>query len=352
MKKSFEEVKVAILTSLEQGPLSIQKISEDIKSNWATTNKAIEDLKQENKIKEVVETEKIKIYKLTDYPVFYGIPLPKNIRDKYLFIFSEIIKEWKKQKDGEIPISTALHKTAIDVVEKCNLDLPVLHFHYGLVSPVTIKPEEDLLIKYKFSEPSNAKEIITCIKGVVKEHSNDSQKEEDIQYNNYQEKYNLQIFKLRKEFVRVINPMNLVKLNRDKTENLLLTISIEFPNSKEEKEIYSLFDTFLSASVILLNSSQFKDYIKEIKECFEGIWDLLTTHLFFKDARNFMFREALPIFNLIRTSTLNTKQDSIEERILNLESISDSLDISEIKMPMDEESITIRKILTEGAEYE
>ncbi len=351
MKKSFEEVKVAILTSLEQGPLSIQKISEDIKSNWATTNKAIEDLKQENKIKEVVETEKIRIYKLTDYPVFYGIPLPKSIRDRYLFIFSEIIKEWKKQKDGEIPISTALYKTAVDVVEKCNLALPVLHFHYGLVSPVAIKPEENLETKYKFIIPKNSAQIISSIKDIVKLHSNDSQKEEDIQYDNYQEKYNLQIFKLRKKLVRVTNP-NFSKLNKNKIENLLLTISMEFPNSKEEKEIYPLFDTFLSASVILLNSSQFKDYIKEIKECFEGIWDLLTTHLFFKDARNFMFKEALPIFNLIRTSTLNTKQASIEERILNLESISNTINISEIKMPMDEESITIRKILTEGAEYE
>ena len=99
-KKSREETIQSVLDFLDEKPLSIQQISEKVGSNWTTINEILEQLKTEGKVKEIVATDKIKIIKKTDYPVFYGIPIKKEYREQTLFIASEIAKEWKEQKNG------------------------------------------------------------------------------------------------------------------------------------------------------------------------------------------------------------------------------------------------------------
>ena len=143
-KKSREEIIDSVLKFLDEKPLSIQQISEKVGSNWVTVNEILEELKSNGKVKEVVATDKIKILKRTDYPVFYGVPIRKELRDQTLFIASEITKEWKKQNKGELPLNTTLQKVAVEIIKNCNLDLPVLPLHYGLVTALAMKPEEQV----------------------------------------------------------------------------------------------------------------------------------------------------------------------------------------------------------------
>ena len=47
---------------------------------------------------EILSTDKMKVYRRTDDPVYYSIPFSKEIRTKTLYILSEIEKEWKKKR--------------------------------------------------------------------------------------------------------------------------------------------------------------------------------------------------------------------------------------------------------------
>ena len=234
-KKSRQEIIDSVLNFLDEKPLSIQQISERVGSNWTTVNEILEQLKAEGKVKEIVATDKIKIFRRTDYPVFYGIPIKKEYREKTLFIVSEIVKEWREQKNGEFPLNTTLQKVAVEVIKKCELDLPVLPLHYGLVTALAVKPEEQINKNYRWEGHPKRDFIIKAIKEEVPKHKNKALEEEDLQYRNH----GLKLFQKRKGILELFK-YGLDKVDIKKLEKNLLGMSLFFPS--ENLEIYNLFD--------------------------------------------------------------------------------------------------------------
>ena len=343
-KKSREEISDLILSFLEDKPLSIQQISENVGSNWMTVNQILEQLKSEGKVKEVVATDKIKIFRRANYPVFYGVPIRKEIRNKTLFIASEIVKEWK-EKNGELPLNTTLQKVTVEIIKKCNLNLPVLPLHYGLVTALAIKPEEQIDKIYEWTGQPERNVIIKKIKEEVPKHVNNASEEEDLQYLNH----NLNLFKARKEIIKVFKNES-AKADKNKLKKWLLNMSLFFPT--ENLEIYNLFDRYLFCSTILLNTKSPEKNVYEIKETFNIVWDLVTTEMFLREAKIFVHREDMQLFDLIMGFHLDSKINTVEERITNLEYSVNAVKPEEIETPMDKESMEIRRILAEGAEEE
>src|SRR3989338_7294117 len=153
IKKSREEIANLIISSLNEKPLSTQQLSEKIKSNWSTINTILEELKHEGKIRVIISTGKISIYRLADYPVFYGLPIQKKHRDLASFLFSSISKAWQA-KYKSAPPATIIQKIAVDVAKEYKLDIPILPFHYGLVLPIFAgKPQNSFSV-------ANSKEIV------------------------------------------------------------------------------------------------------------------------------------------------------------------------------------------------
>ena len=72
--------------------------------------------------------------------------------------------------------------------------------------------------------------------------------------------------------------------------------------------------------------------------------------MFLKDAKKFILPEDTSLFELIKSFHLNSKMCTAEERVSNLESIVKSINPDELDVPMDKESIEIRRIMAEGAE--
>ena len=56
MKKNREEIEKAILSALDQKPLSVQQISEKISSNWMTVSEVLEELKKKRVVREIIST--------------------------------------------------------------------------------------------------------------------------------------------------------------------------------------------------------------------------------------------------------------------------------------------------------
>lgn len=345
-KKSREEIADSILNFLDEKPLSIQQISEKVGSNWMTVNEILEQLKIEGKVKEIVATDKIKIFRRTDYPVFYGVPIAKKYRDETFFIMCEVVKKWKETKQG-FPLNTTLQKITVDVIKKGNLDLPVLPLHYGLVSAIGAKPQtliesdtQEYCRNLKVSFDRNA--ILTIIGDQVKDHENNASNEEDNQYN----KYELNFFKLRKSFVKLFKK----EIDSEKLEKILLDFTLEFPSGNSE--IYNLFDRYLHSSIVLLNSNKKEENIQEIKETFDLLWDLATAGIYFNEVRRFVLPDDLSLFELIKTFHLNSKLTTVDERVSNLESASDNVAPEELNVSTDDESVKIRRTLIEGIEEE
>jgi hypothetical protein len=348
MKKTREEIQQAILSSLNQKPLSIQDISKEINSNWSTVEEVLGELEREGKVRVLVATEKLKIFVDRDYPVFYGIPIQKKIIDKSLMLMNLIVKEWR-DKNKTTPPLTTIHKIAVDIVydKECGIDLPVVDFHYGKVLPVIFKP-----VKIDEKQIENYSKIIGCIRKIMLKHSEIAWKERRKQY----EDYNMDFYKIKEEIQLSFNKKMEVFNESDKRnlEKSILSFSIKYPIY--DRLIYNLFSRFESSSVLLLGAKEkkerFKDHFQSIRSSFEKIWDLTTTYLFFEGIKRFVMSENHSLFDLIRNIQINSKIASVESDLLELESFIGSIkeeDIPEIGQGEIKETMNI---FLEGIEEE
>ena len=338
IKKSRETIKSLIISELSKKPLSVQQISKKLSSNWSTIFEILSELKKEGEIREVISTKKIKIYKVSNYPVYYSLPIQEKHKELSLFLFSEITNAWKKRYNT-IPPATTIQKVAVDVVNESGLDIPILPFHYGLVLPIFLNSKDYLNKGF----PENYKEIRYYINKVLPTHTEKAWKEELNQY----KKYNMPFFLAKNKLALAFESQN-----KKEILSAILNFSEYFPNDEVNSFIFGLFDKFVYCAVILLNWKNYKLDASELKALYEGIWDLVTSNMFLNEAKKYILKEDMPLFEIIKTSTLNSKISPIEEKLLDLEPFANSINPEEIETPMDEESIKIREIITENADYE
>ena len=131
---------------LFDGPASINDVCNELKISWATAKSTLEKMKEEGLVKEIISNPKIRIFKLTNDPAFFGVPLSRQQKNDSLFLFQTIRQEWQKSKK-ETLLLTTLQKIAVDIATKCNCNIPHAQFHYGQVVPVFETPTPIFEIK-------------------------------------------------------------------------------------------------------------------------------------------------------------------------------------------------------------
>lgn len=325
---------------LEEGPASINDICKELKISWATAKSVLEEMREKEDVKEIV-TSNIRIFKLSNDPAFYGVPLTKKQKNDALFLFDAIKKEWKdneEKKKGPL-LATTLQKIAVDVAKKCECNIPVVSFHYGLVIPVVATPY------FSFIKPENSQTIITVIKKTIPLHPNTYIKEIEKQY----EDYGLELFQAKKKITSLLKQCN-NNFDKEEVENSFSGLLLLCPIESKEVQLFSLCSDFVDKIYGLLLTDNFQDRSEDVKEAFNVLWDFITTHLFFKEISPYISKEKREIFEHIKSLQILSKKSNVEERINYLDSLVDLT--KEIKLPMDEESRMIRRILTEGAEEE
>src|SRR3989344_2951251 len=165
-----------IVNFLLDGPASINDVCKKLEISWATAKSALEEMEAKGTVKEIVSNPKIRIFKLSIDPAFYGVPLTKEQKGQALFLFQNIRQEWRNDKPL---LATTLHKIAVDVAKECKCDIPVATFHYGMVVPVV----DTALFGYR--EPANSAQIIQSIRKTIPSHTNNSKEERENQYKKY-----------------------------------------------------------------------------------------------------------------------------------------------------------------------
>lgn len=320
LKETITQEKIKKI--LQNGPASINDIcnAPSLKVAWATAKTALEEMVKKGDVKEIISS-KIRVFARKDDPAFYNIPLSKKQKNDSLFLFSKIIEEWSK-KESQPPLATVLQKIAVHVITDCNVkfNIPVVSFHYGKVVPVIYrmeKPEE-------LEVPEHHLKMIECIRNVIAAYKNKAGFAEDEQY----KKYGMKLFLARKQLVNLFNPLRNTekRINVEEIKKTLNNLFLTWPNKDEDTEIFSLYHRYLLASMILLDSKNSKDYVAEIKENFDILWDLITTHLFFQEVRTYIPNEKLEIFELIKLAQLSVKSSGVEGRVIYIESLAKSFE--------------------------
>ncbi|MFQ5532207.1 MAG: hypothetical protein ACE5ES_06350 [Candidatus Nanoarchaeia archaeon] len=322
---------------LKDGPASINDICKGLKISWATAKSALEDMKEKENVKEILSS-KIRIFKLSEDPAFYGVPLTNQQKNDALFLFETIKKEWIKKNEKPL-LKTTLQKIAVDVAKKCDCDIPVVQFHYGLVVPIVASPSLSL------TTPKNKDKIILTVREIIPLHSNHYKDEIDKQYENY----GLTLFQEKQKIVSLLKNCD-HKLDKETIKKRFSKFLLICPTDNKDIQIFSLCSSFVDKIHGLILTNDFENNLENVKDSFNILWDFLTTYLFFKDVSPYVKKGKKEIFEYIKSFQLLSKKSNVEERINYLDSLTEVT--KEIKLPEDEESIAIRRILNEGAEEE
>ena len=329
---------------LLDGPASINDVCKDLEIAWATAKSGLEEMKERGEVKEIISNPKIRIFKLTNDPAFYGVPLTKEQKNNALFLFNTIKEHWKKTEEAEKKplLATTLQKIAVDVAIKYKEmgkdTIPSAQFHYGKVVPIF----ETSASPFDVEKPKDHLIIVGLVEEEITKHKNNALDEMNDQY----AKHDMLLYQAKQKFKTAINKNDKNKLSD--IESTLVNVLMNWPVKNQDSQIFSLFTEYLGDVHGLILTKSANDNIDKINETFDVLWDLLTTDLFFRDMETQINKEKKEIFDYIKSYQILSKKVNAEERInylklfINLE--------AEIEMPMDEESVAIRRILAEGAE--
>lgn len=327
IKKSPDNIKNEILNQLKSGPKTISEISVNINSNWLTTEKFLEELKNDKKIFELISSPKSKYFSSFEDPAFYSLPFSEKTRNETSLLLSTIAKIWK-EKTGENPPKTILQKIAVAFVEESKIDnIPILRFHYG--QTLALRYDETIQITDEFGIGNTKRDILLDL---IDKYSPLSSKEAKLlQY----QKKGMEIY-LEKE-TKTANELSCGKEYKD-LENSFLKLSAIYPT--ELHISFNLFDRFIYCSINLLNlkdNDKKREYFEKIKEVFYLLWDCMTTESFFYDSERYIPENKKELFFQIKSNILNSKITNLSTILEDLEEEVNSIDSNEINSETSEE---------------
>ena len=338
IKKTPEEIREAILDKLKNGPKTITEISSLVNSNWITIEQYLKELKDKEKIIEIISSPKMKVYRRTDDLAFYGLPFSKEIRDKTFALLCEIARTWRKQTNSSPP-RTILQKVAVELIEESNgeINLPILKFHYGQTTALRYDERCESECK-PFILTKKQKESLSKLIEIYKDWS--STKAKMRQY----EKPGMNFYKVKEELLEEFR-----KGEMDKIIEKILELSINYPSDLEDT--YSLFDKFEYCAINILSIEDKtirRAYSRRIEEIFSLIWDAITTSYFFYEAKKYIEIEKMELFNYIKLNILSSKFSNANPIIDDLKSEVDLIPSEKINLKSSEKSKELLNLLLNG----
>lgn len=349
MKKSPEQIKQEILRSLEQGPLSIQQISKEIDSNWLTVNKFLSELKNERKVREIVLSDKIKIFRLVREDTYLDIPIKKEYKKLGFYLFQKIREIWQ-EKTGKIPKNTEVLKTAVEVLERTGLnkEIPTVWYLYGKIPVLKYFPEygyekEISSVKVKNLDIKEFDGQILKAVGIFLASS----KTQGIRIKQY-ELYNNQLYQLKE---KIISSLINHDFSKEEMKDLSSNLYAYCPSKEDASEILRVTQEFVSVIYKLSLIKSIKKFRKDILETFIGLWRMIATYMFYDSLTQYeKFNDREKTRDFYFSDSLYNRISSAEELVSNLSSVYLN-NLSEIEepqaLPDTPESKIIRDIFFE-----
>ena len=331
VKKTSEEILRSILSALEHKPLSVRQISEKVESNWSTINDALEDLKEALLVREIVSTNKIKVYQKVTGDTYYNLPITDEQRQFFKYLFSLVIREYKMEKK-RLPKKTELAKAVVDIIHEEKIALPTVWYLYGQIPLMIADPSRDYSTDFV---PERAKKINETAKVIVKlqENKNSHQLRSE-QYTKYCNKLYDSKEKLITSLVGGSNEKEIIRL--------LSEFYLLCPTDKPE--VFEFAERFNSVIGKFLYEDSFGTYRHQMIVALENVWKVIATYSLVDSLTSQGYsQEELMQFYL--GPALDSMKMAAEECLSNLESIYFS-ELTDKDMPLTKEEAEVRGIMS------
>lgn len=315
-RKSSEKIKEEILSQLEKQPLSVEQIRKKIKdSNWSTINKYLEELKKNNLVREVISTDKIKIYQKVMGDTYFDLPITEEQRKKFHTLFSMILEEYKRR--GKSPTKTHIAKCAVYAIDNKESgldDLPIVWYLYGMMPLMAI----DTTKQYQKEESlPHEKKVQNLIIEFIEE--NGHKKSGEIQKEQHR-KYNEEMYIAMDNLLEVIN--------KPKFENKEVTKWLDelFIACPSEEHFMEVFDLVEEASSVIQNLDvmgvRLQKYRKEIFQLLDALWKVIAIY---KLINNILQKEVLinkrTLLDFYLSGAIQDRKGSLQEAFSELNSV-------------------------------
>lgn len=341
MKKSREEIAEAIINALEEGPLSIQQISEKINSNWSTVSEILNKLRRLGKIKEIVSTSKIKIYQLIRRDTYYGIPIGKKEKKFCRYLFFNIIEQFKKIC-GRLPNKTEAAKIATPIIDSFKPNLPTAWYLYGKIPLMILSPSQDYQIDFS---PPNHEEIIKEIITEIKKQRLETKSTREIRKAQYR-RYGKIIYDIKE---KIIDLLFRQKFNNEKLLDKFDEFLLHCPTKDDASRIFYLIDELTVSVHKLALVAKLDKFRKEIFSAFDSVWKAVALYFLFDSITEYpKYSNRKEMMKLYFEKPFETKIATAEEALSNLESIY--LGKLKLSAKLSPETKEIRGILSEMTE--
>lgn len=341
VRKTAEQIKEEILSYLKETPLSIEQLRIKLGSNWATTNNYLAELSKEGKVKEIISTDKAKIYQRIYGDTYFNLPITDEQRKKFHTLFFMIIEEYRKHK--KVPTKTHIAKCAVHVIDNKDAgleDLPIAWYLYGMMPLMAIDTNQD----YSEEFPLKHKEKV---KGIISEFYDKNRDKGSGQIQKEQhKKYNEEIYVLSDKIFKT--------LNKDKFDNKeildsLNELFIVCPVDNEFPEIFDLTEKVLSIiEKLALIGVELKTYRKEVLLLFDSLWKLIAIYKLYKSITTGPYAmKKETVKRLYLGSPLEERKRILNESFSDLNStyLANLAEFDVSKLKLSEEAKEINKIM-------
>ena len=341
IRKTSQRIKEEILSYLDKQPLSVEQLRKNIEdSNWATVNKHLEELKIEGEVREIISTEKIKIYQRVVKDTYFNLPITNEQRKKFRTLFSMIVDEYKKQRKNLT--KTHIAKCAVYVIDNKESglnDLPIVWYLYGMMPLMAV----DVNANYK---EEFALECKTKIKNLIIEFVKENGEKGSIQIEQEQHRrYNDETYVLSDEIFKMLNEP---EINNQKFNELLGKFFIVCPIDSEFPKIFDLTEKVISImQKMILLDLDIKDYRKEIILTFDSLWKFIALYKLYKsitEGPNSMNKEL--VLNFYLGGAIEDRERVVNESLSEINSfyLTNLIKFDINKIKLSDEVKEIRKI--------
>jgi len=341
-RKSPQKIKDEILSQLDKQPLSVEQLRKNIEdSNWGTINKYLEELKEEGQVREIISTDKIKIYQRIMGDTYFDLPITEEQRKKFHTLFSMIFNEYKKRR--RMPTKTHVAKCAVHVIDNKEMglnDLPIVWYLYGMMPLMAIDTNVNYIEEYSLK---HKKKIQNLIVEFVDE--NGEKKSSQIQKEQHR-KYNEEIYVLSDD---VFDLLSEKEIDNKGVNNLLSKFFVACPIDSEFPEIFNLTERVIAlVQKMNLIKINIQDIRRKVLLTFDALWRFIALYKLYKSqisGPNAMRKEIVKNFYLgvALEERKRILQESLSE--LNSEYLTKLMEFDVNKIELPDEVKDIKKIM-------
>ncbi|MCK4997166.1 hypothetical protein KAS08_02585 [Candidatus Pacearchaeota archaeon] len=332
-KKTATEIENDILEFLKDGPKTITELKNDMKSNWLTVEKFLKKLSDEDKVKEIISTDKKKVYQRVYSDTYFDVPITTKDRQMFNSLYSLILSKYKVLE--RIPTKTEFAKVAVDVIEKSEelKDLPRIWYLYGMIPLKAAEPSQEYFKEITFK---NELEIVKFIADSIKDKKDKSsitiQQEQHKRFREWTYINCDQFMKETKDW------------NDKKILDALNEIYISCPIDDEFK-IFDFFDKFNTVVGKLSVLGKLNEYKNEIIITFDSLYKYYTTYRAYKSFQELnFFKNNNDLLNFYIGNSIDSRATVFDECFSDLNSIYLSNLNKNVKLKLSEDALEVRNI--------